>query len=242
MGGSFLVNEIYPCLQGEGPNLGKSSLLVRFQICNLRCTWCDTPYTHTFRSDPVSEGSSQQKFKRYNVNDLCETIHSFSGAKHLILSGGEPTLHNLALLKLQLGDDFTAEVESNGTRIPHKEHPNFSEADYALFQWNISPKGKNAGEKWVNESLHHWAQLSKDQSNVYFKFVVRKDYQAEDLAEVSLFESQFQPAPGRIYLMSEGTTVESQVGQTWLHDLCLARGYHYSPRLHVLLFGAKRGV
>jgi organic radical activating enzyme len=66
MSTSFLINEIYPCLQGEGINLGKPSLLVRFQICNLRCVWCDTPYTHTFKSDPLNktEPNGKQKYIR----------------------------------------------------------------------------------------------------------------------------------------------------------------------------------
>ncbi|WP_161597779.1 7-carboxy-7-deazaguanine synthase QueE [Fluviispira multicolorata] len=240
---SFLVNEIYPCLQGEGVNTGIPSLLVRFHICNLRCTWCDTPYTHTLKSDPVDKNSpnGKQKFFRLSLDNLIEKITEFP-QKHLILSGGEPTLHNLGLLMRTLGTEYTAEVESNGTRIPHKQIPNFLETDYNLMQWNISPKFSNAGEKLVPEALAHWAALSKIHAHVYFKFVVRKNFLADDMQELIKIVTENKISAQKVLLMPEGTTIESQVENIWLHDECLKHGFRYATRLHVLLFGNLRGV
>ena len=103
MSTSFLINEIYPCLQGEGIHLGVPSLLLRFQICNLRCSWCDTPYTHTHKSDPVEKENihGPQNFSRISLSNLISKIQSFP-QKHLILTGGEPTLQNLGLLMREL--------------------------------------------------------------------------------------------------------------------------------------------
>jgi 7-carboxy-7-deazaguanine synthase len=242
---SYLVNEMYRCLQGEGPNSGKPSLLVRFQICNLRCTWCDTPYTHTLKSDPVdfSNPMGAQKFQRYGLEELMEAIQSLTPtSRHVILTGGEPTLQNLAPLFEGLGRTHTFEVESNGTTIPHTKHSSFLESHYKTTQWNISPKGKNAGEKWDAESLHHWSLLSHKQENVFFKFVVRFNQRNEDLAEIQLFEDTFLPAKGRIIVMPEGTELTSQCHTDWLADVCLEKNYRLSLRLHVLLFGPQRGV
>lgn len=240
---SYLVNEIYPCLQGEGVNCGKPSLLIRLQICNLRCKWCDTPFTHTNKSDPIDKNNPAkgQHFKRYSLDDLITTIQSFS-QKHLILSGGEPTLQNIGLLMRKLGNDYTAEVESNGTRIPHQEIVNFLPTDYTLMQWNISPKFSNSGEDIIPAALQHWAQLAQKQANVYFKFVVRKEYKDEDIAEILNIVTHFQIPKHKVLLMAEGVTVESQLGNIWLHDECLKYGFQYTPRLHILLFGNKRGV
>lgn len=240
---TYLVNEIYPCLQGEGFNLGKPSVLVRLQICNLRCTWCDTPYTHTLKSDPVDSGNPEagQNFKRHDLRELCDTIRSFDPIHHVILSGGEPTLQNLAPIADELGRRYSFEVESNGTRIPHKQLPGFGEEDYKKFQWNISPKGSAAGQKLEMDALQHWGQLSKKQKNVFFKFVVREQNDS-DMEEVLNLVNQLQLENDRVFLMPEGTDQNSQLQQTWLHDICLKYGFRYTPRLHVLLFGSRRGV
>ena len=243
MSASFLLNEIYPCLQGEGVNLGKPSLLVRFQICNLRCTWCDTPYTHTFKSDPIDKENpkGKQKFIRHTLESLIECIKSHN-INHLILSGGEPTLQNLGLLMRSLGRKYTAEVESNGTRIPHLQVPNFLEQDYHLMQWNISPKFSNSGEKIEPESLKHWSNLATKHEYVFFKFVIRKNFVTEDINEVLNIINEYQIPNDRVLLMAEGIHLESQVSNIWLHDECLKHGFRYTPRLHVLLFGNLRGV
>jgi 7-carboxy-7-deazaguanine synthase len=49
--------------------------------------------------------------------------------------------------------------------------------------------------------------------------------------------------PGKVLLMSEGVTVESLRAKAgWLGELCKARGYRYAPRLHIELYGNRRGT
>lgn len=239
----YIVNEIYPCLQGEGTNLGKPSLLIRFHICNLRCSWCDTPYTHTFKSDPIEKNypNGKQKYSRYSLDDLVIQIKR-QKQTHLILSGGEPSLQNLGLLMRTLGSNYSAEVESNGTQIPHQQIKNFLESDYELMQWNISPKFSNAGEMIVPEAMEHWAELSKKHQQVYFKFVVREREHELDMRELLNIVQKYNISQEKVLLMPEGTSINSQTENIWLHDLCLNYGFRYTPRLHVLLFGNLRGV
>lgn len=244
MSTSLLVNEVYPCLQGEGINLGKASVLLRLQICNLRCTWCDTPYTHTQKSDPVDklDPTGKQKFKRMSLDEVANEIKQHAGARHVIVSGGEPTLQNFTSL-VGLLPNYTFEVESNGTRVPHQHLPGFLFENYAQFQWNISPKGSVAGEKIVDNAMAHWAVLAKrPEQSVYFKFVIRKNEVLPDIEDVLELQKKYDIDAKHILLMAEGTTIESQVSNIWLHDLCLKHGFRYTPRLHVLLFGAQRGV
>jgi 7-carboxy-7-deazaguanine synthase len=244
MSKGFLVNEIYPCLQGEGPNLGKPSLLIRFQICNLRCSWCDTPYTHTYSSDPVDPSQSKpaQRFVRMSLEDLVTRIQEYTPLSHLILSGGEPTLHNLAPLMEALGPSYTAEVETNATQIPHIQFKWPYPETYMRFQWNVSPKFSNAGQELVPEALSFWSNLSHTHPCVFFKYVIRKEFAQADREAILKIISDFNQPKHKIYLMPEGTTLESQTQATWLHDICLEHGFFYTPRLHILLFGNKRGV
>jgi len=231
----ILVNEIHTCLQGEGTNLGKPSVLVRLQICNLRCSWCDTSYTHTYKSD---------SFNRYTVDELSDLIFQ-KDIPHVIFTGGEPTLQNLGLLSrtlLQKSSKFSFEVESNGTQIPHKSIKDFLYSDYALMQWNISPKFENANQKLVNDAMEFWARLSENHSLVFFKFVIRKRHKIRDLQKILEIITKFKISHSRILLMAEGTTQKSQLSNEWLHDICLEHGFRLTPRLHVLIFGAKRGV
>lgn len=263
----YIVNEIYRCLQGEGANLGRPSILVRFQVCNLRCSWCDTPYTHTLRSDPLgpdsgaeSEGAKRaedaegmaragnetvntQRFKRQSVAELASAIRAAGPETHLILTGGEPTLQNFFPLLEELGPEYSAEVETNGTRIPHRDLQGFPESAYARVQWNVSPKGRNAGCELHVDALAHWAELARKGHDVWFKFVVRAEpaEAAADLAEIDEMLARFDLPRARAFLMPEGTSRESQIGRADLHDACLARGLRYTPRLHVLLFGSERG-
>ena len=241
---TYLVNEVYRCLQGEGTQLGLPSVLIRLQICNLRCSWCDTPYTHTLKSDPIEEKDANQKqwYKRLSVDELVAEIQRHQGIKHAILSGGEPTLQNLAPLAEALRATHTLEVESNGTQIPHQLHKSFEHSHYDLFQWNISPKGKNAGQELNEAALKHWADLSKIHSKVYFKFVVRSGEQTDDVAEIRSILSQFKIPAERVILMAEGTSTHSQTNNAWLEELCLTEGWRLTVRLHVLNHGATRGV
>lgn len=241
---TYLVNEIYPCLQGEGIQLGVPSILLRLQICNLRCSWCDTPYTHTLKSDPLEGGAEgqKQKYQRMSLEQLVATIRSREIIKHVIISGGEPTLQNLAPLADMLKSTHTLEVESNGTQVPHLVHKSFERTHYDLFQWNISPKGKNAGQALNLEALAHWSQLARTHPAVYFKFVVRFSHCQEDVEEIKSIIKLSNVPHNRVILMAEGTNCESQTNNGWLEDLCLSEGWRLTPRLHVLNHGAKRGV
>jgi 7-carboxy-7-deazaguanine synthase len=265
----YLINEVYACLQGEGPRLGTPSVLVRFQICNLRCSWCDTPYTHTLSSDPLPEAVSlaatnaqatqkpdkparpKQKFFSASATQLATRIREKAGPiRHLILSGGEPTLYPLVPVLRELGDDYTAEVESNGTIIPHVHHKGFHMQDYNRFQWNISPKGENAGCSLNTEAIEHWAQLAREsvtnrsgEASVTFKWVVRSSHFRQDTQEILNLVERFSISPNQVVLMPEGTSKESQVNSACiaLAQFCQTQGMRYSPRLHVLLFGPERG-
>src|SRR3954447_22790222 len=99
------ISEIFYSIQGEGKLMGVPSVFVRVSGCNLRCTWCDTPYASW---NPQGADLSLQAI----LGEVGK--HS---ARHVVLTGGEPmifakTVSLIAALK-DLGKHVT--VETAGT-------------------------------------------------------------------------------------------------------------------------------
>ncbi len=77
------VMEIYRSVQGEGTLMGVPTTFVRFFACNLRCSWCDTKYSWSVRKGGTWETIPAQ--------EVAERVQAL-GARHVVLTGGEPTL------------------------------------------------------------------------------------------------------------------------------------------------------
>ncbi len=122
------ICEIFHAIQGEGINIGKPSIFIRFFGCNLACTWCDTPYS--WQKDAAD-------FETMDLNTIITKVESFP-CSHIIFTGGEPTLFqdNIKTITDTLGENYTFELETNGS-MPIK---------HDLWQTiNISPKLANSG-------------------------------------------------------------------------------------------------
>ena len=76
----FLVTETFASVQGEGKLAGVPSFFIRLAGCNLRCTWCDTPYS-----------SWTPEFSRQTLDDLLLLARA-SGLRHAVVTGGEPCI------------------------------------------------------------------------------------------------------------------------------------------------------
>ena len=74
------IAETFTSLQGEGMLVGVPSFFIRTSGCNMRCRWCDTPYTSW-----LPEGE-----RRSVVDLVAEAV--VSGVKHVVVTGGEPLL------------------------------------------------------------------------------------------------------------------------------------------------------
>src|SRR5580658_7281788 len=74
------IAEIFYSLQGEGILVGVPSVFIRTSGCNLRCTWCDTPYTSW---NP--EGAER------SIDEIVHQARGFA-AKHVVITGGEPMI------------------------------------------------------------------------------------------------------------------------------------------------------
>src|ERR1700756_1771162 len=74
------IAEIFFSIQGEGILAGIPSVFVRSSGCNLRCSWCDTPYT-----------SWKPEGAEMTVPEIVDRVKSFS-ARHAVITGGEPMI------------------------------------------------------------------------------------------------------------------------------------------------------
>src|SRR6187402_924568 len=77
----MLISEIFYSLQGEGELTGVPSVFVRTSGCNLRCSWCDTPYASW---NPEGEPRS--------VAQIVSAVQAHASARHVVLTGGEPMI------------------------------------------------------------------------------------------------------------------------------------------------------
>ena len=153
--GKYKVVEIFESINGEGRKAGQLALFVRFQRCNLRCSYCDTMWANG-EDTPHVEMTADEFYERV-VN---------SGIKNISLTGGEPLLQKyleFLLKKLSENRDLNVEIETNGSVDLEKfsilnNPPSFT-MDYKLPSSNM--------EKLMN--LENFKYLTKKDT---IKFVV----------------------------------------------------------------------
>ena len=103
----FPIIEQFLSVYGEGPTAGRLAAFVRFQGCNLRCSWCDTTYSF-----------EQENVTAYRTAEEIYKIIKESGASCVTLTGGEPLLQPEigSLLKILNEDDsLLTHIETNGS-------------------------------------------------------------------------------------------------------------------------------
>jgi organic radical activating enzyme len=231
--------EIFRSLQGEGPMAGRERTFIRLSGCNLHCIWCDTAYTWNWvGSDFVHEGGAKfdprAEIIKLSVEEAAQLVNALP-SEGVVITGGEPLMQSDAVAALI--DALvckTIEIETNGSIAPS---PALAER-VTLFV--VSPKlhhSGNAAEIALKpEKLAAFAALP----NAAFKFVARE---IEDVATVARLATQYAIAPERIQIMPEGVgsaTLKARAER--LAAVAAQCGFTLSDRLHIHLYGAKRGI
>ncbi|MAF11116.1 radical SAM protein [Candidatus Poribacteria bacterium] len=222
-------SEVFHSIQGEGKLVGTPSVFVRTSFCNLRCAWCDTPYT-----------SWEPEDRDISVDELLGAVANF-GCRHVVITGGEPFIQERELAELcarlrEGGKHVT--VETNATVF----------APVAADLISMSPKLRNStpvGDTW--EARHEDRRIAPDVIRAFLaayecqvKFVLDAP---DDIDEVHELRGRVPIAAEDIILMPQGLTAdETQRRMAWLSEACTRHGYRLSPRMHVDIWGAKRGV
>lgn len=239
------VNEIFTTFQGEGASMGKPVTFLRLAMCNLQCRWCDTWYTWNFgEGDGIEERFGSKTVKRkdemhlMNVEDVAKKLLEL-GTKNLVISGGEPMIQQEALIELfyimrETWSYFPhIEVETNGTL------PLVNDFDAWINQINCSPKLESSGNSFNARFKPDVIRSYVATEKAFFKFVVTNELDIEEILAMTTIGVPKE----RIYLMPQGKTkAEQEAWQGRVAQIAQENGFHFSPRLHILLYDNKRAI
>jgi 7-carboxy-7-deazaguanine synthase len=98
------INEIFYSIQGESSRAGQPCVFVRLTACDLRCSWCDTPYA-------FDEG------RKMSVDDVVAAVERYA-CPLVEITGGEPLLQEdvYELMERLSGTGRTVMLETGGHR------------------------------------------------------------------------------------------------------------------------------
>ncbi len=101
----FNISEIFHSIQGEGSRAGRPCIFIRMQGCELRCSWCDTPYALEIK----------ETANLMEADEILEAISKYN-CKLINLTGGEPLIHkNISILIERLIEEgYEVTIETNG--------------------------------------------------------------------------------------------------------------------------------
>ncbi len=232
---SLPISETFVSVQGEGKLTGVPSFFVRLSGCNLRCSWCDTPYASW---NPDGDSRSFQ-----SIVDAAKA----SGVQHVVITGGEPMMFPLVteLTHLLHAAAMHITIETAGTI--------WREVSCDLM--SISPKLSNStprndprdpagawAERHESRRINPEAlqQLLDAHPSRQLKFVVASRADLTEIDEILRLLRGWTAAD--VMLMPEGVVSKGPNEHAWIVEECIRRGWRYCRRLHIDLFGNKRGT
>ena len=229
-------------------------LFNKFEELPLATTGCDSyaswhpafkdlssTYTVEQLADQMSALTPNGQWVQKNGNDV-----------HLVITGGEPLLgwqraYGDLLSHPRMVDLKNITFETNGTQTLHKDFKIF------LIQWaqekpgrevtfSVSAKLSASGEKWEDAICPEIVASYQNYGHAYLKFVVEtEDHVNEAVRAVDAFRAG--GFKGSVYLMPVGGTLNPYDANTqFVAQECITRGFNFSPRLHISLFGNSWGT
>jgi 7-carboxy-7-deazaguanine synthase len=226
------IAEIYRSVQGEGLLTGVPSVFVRASGCNLRCWFCDTPYT-SWRP----EGHDMP------VDEIVAQVEEWD-THHVVVTGGEPMLFAevipLCTRLRAIGRHIT--IETAGTL--------YLPAPCDLM--SISPKfAGSAPAASRHPRWHRRHERERHRPEVIRRLMAEYEYQLKfvvdtpaDLDDVSRYLAEFPEIDReRVLLMPQGTDQDALIARAeWLRPYCESEGLVFCPRKQIEWFGAVRGT
>ncbi len=231
----MLISEIFYSIQGEGTLSGVPSIFIRTSGCNLRCSWCDTPYA-----------SWNPEGAKRTVESIVEEVAQYPG-RHCVITGGEPMIAS-EIQELTQGlheSGYHITIETAATVPPNNIRCDLASLSPKLS--NSTPAPESIAEGWVER--HERTRLQHDVIRAWIdaypfqlKFVVASEVDLSEIQEL-LETLERDIPPHQVLLMPEGTTPEGlRERRDSLVELCKEHGYRFCDRLHIHLFGNTPGT
>jgi 7-carboxy-7-deazaguanine synthase len=198
------VSEIYASAQGEGPNVGKTTVFVRFGGCNLRCPgWpCDTQHA----IDPAYRNEWEILTPEETYTRIRRTAE-VAGANTITLTGGEPFLQpdtDMLQLVRWLSDHYDIDCFSNGTIA----YPNWAPNEITfIMDWKLPGSGETKFGPENATRLLNLNRLKEARRQQCVKFVI-KDY--DDYIEAKILYNKY---------LSKLPNISVYYGRVWESDI-----------------------
>jgi 7-carboxy-7-deazaguanine synthase len=246
------IIEAYTCIQTEGSKAGYPNFLIRTTGCTHRCYfgdggWCDSWYTSIHPEKGV-----------WSLNKIKELFEANPQIRHLMISGGSPTMHPelvdelITMAKNMRGMHVTIETEGS----------HFIETNYKIDLISLSPKFTNSipkigaltpngtvtDEKMIKQHnkfrMKHdvIAKLLEYHLDYHFKPVVDRN-EPEVWNEIEEFIKIHNIPNHKVWVMPAGDTIDKlQPNYSYVMEECIKRGYNFTGRAHIVAYNDKRGV
>ena len=168
---------------------------------------------------------------------------------HLVITGGEPLLgwqraYKELLEHPDMADLRNITFETNGTQELHEDFKEYMFEDWTRMgrdrdrlTFSVSAKLSASGESWKDAIKPEIVQSYQEIGHTYLKFVVETE---EHVNEAVRAVNKFRAGGfgGVVYLMPQGGVVDPyESNKLNIANICCERGFNYSPRLHVDLWG-----
>lgn len=241
------INEAYKCVQGEGKFTGMPHLLIRLSGCKLRCQFANS-FCDTWHNSWKPEKGS------FSLDNIIELYKANPQIKHTMITGGGPTMHPELLQELcRIAKTYNHHVtiETEGSEFVQTSadcislSPKLTNSTPRPGTWmpylnrEVTIKDKEQHEKW-SRNTEAMRELIQNHADYQLKPVISSK---EDLREFQELQYALKVPNHKCWLMPEGLNAEVlQINRQWLVEFCADNGYNYTDRLHVVIYGDKRGV
>lgn len=205
-------------------------MFVRTTGCNLRCWFCDTPYTS------IRPEGSQRDYR-----DIVKKVIQWD-CTHVVLTGGEPMLqpHIVQLAEELRRRQRFVTIETAATIYrPLK-------ADLMSISPKLSNSTPHQADRWVQRH-----ERDRDRPDVLRRLIDESPYQLkfvvdqpDDLDEILRYLERFPEVESdRVWLMPQGIHQEELAEKAlWLAPASERLGFRFCPRRHIELYGSVRGT
>ncbi|GAX87735.1 6-pyruvoyltetrahydropterin 2'-reductase [Lebetimonas natsushimae] len=232
---NLYVVEIFRSIQGEGKYAGRISVFLRLGGCNLRCPGfgekgCDSYY--------AVDKKYKNEWEKLNIDEIIKRIESLKQKNEdLVITGGEPTLYYREIYPLIESYSGQITIETNATiDINFKKYPKYKDVIFAM-----SVKLSNSGEEYKKRVKKEVIKnIAKNAEKSFFKFVINKENLNLQLKEILDITTGIDLD---IYCMPMGESPEKlEENAKSVFNFCLENSFCYSDRIHIRIFGKKKGI